>query len=239
MKIKGRKNLPKVLVLVFANMNLHNHRNKKVQAFPQTQDKKIQTSSNPCTGTFILLPTPFAYNRLQSKMNRKIVVFVLALLSGATTFSQPDSTLVAKNKNIVIAMNELFNQFKPDAAEAYFSDSLVKFGTVNGKSFFRAMQEDIQQTFPDVQTKIRTIWADGDWIIADCIFSGTHKGIAMLPHHGGLLIGKTPSGKSFSVQHIRMYRIVDGKIRERKAVRDDVGMYQQLGLLPPSPNFRP
>jgi predicted ester cyclase len=137
----------------------------------------------------------------------------------------------AQNKQLVITMNNLFNEGKATEAMSYFSDSLRKLGNINGKSALQAMHDDIQQTFPDVQTTIQDIWADGDWVIARCSFSGTHKGIARLPHHGGLLIGKEPTGKHFNVQHIRMYKIVNGKIVDRKAVRDDMLMYQQLGLI--------
>lgn len=142
------------------------------------------------------------------------------------------------NKKLVTEMNELFNKNQQEAAIKYFSDSLVTMGNIAGKSFFRAINDDILKIFPDVQTKITRLWAEGDWVIADCIFSGTHTGVATLPHHGGLLVGKQATGKSFKVQHIRMYKIRNGKIVERKAVRDDIGMYQQLGLLPAAPMFR-
>lgn len=144
-----------------------------------------------------------------------------------------------KNKQVVLTMNALFNSGKVGEAMQYYSHSLVKTGNLNGRSFFVAMQEDIQTTFPDVQTTITDIWADGDWVITFCQFSGTHKGVARLPHHGGLLIGKEPANKHFSVQHIRMYKLQNGKIVERRAVRDDIGMYQQLGILPAAPAFNP
>lgn len=144
-----------------------------------------------------------------------------------------------KNKQVIVTMNALFNSNKVSEAMQYYSDSLVKTGNLNGRSFFVAMQEDIQTTFPDVQTTITDIWADRDWVITFCQFSGTHKGVARLPHHGGLLIGKEPANKRFLVQHIRMYRLQNGKIVERRAVRDDIGMYQQLGLLPAAPAFKP
>lgn len=142
------------------------------------------------------------------------------------------------NKQLIIKVNELFNQNKPDEAMKYFSDSLVKMGNIRGKSFFRAINDDILQTFPDVQTNIVALWADADWVIADCIFAGTHNGVASLPHHGGLLTGKAATNKKFKVQHLRMYKIRNGKIVERKAIRDDIGMYQQLGLLPAASPFK-
>jgi predicted ester cyclase len=36
----------------------------------------------------------------------------------------------------------------------------------------------------------------------------------------------------FEVQHIHMYQLRNGKIVEHFANRDDLGMMQQLGLLP-------
>jgi hypothetical protein len=48
-----------------------------------------------------------------------------------------------------------------------------------------------------------------------------------------MLVGVQPTGRTFEVQHIHMYRVLDGKIAEHFANRDDVGMMRQLGLLPP------
>jgi hypothetical protein len=52
---------------------------------------------------------------------------------------------------------------------------------------------------------------------------------------GGMLVGVNPTGRTFEVQHIHMYRVLDGKIAEHFATRDEVGMMRQLGLLPPPP----
>lgn len=41
----------------------------------------------------------------------------------------------------------------------------------------------------------------------------------------------SPSGQSYTVAHVHIYRILGGKIREHWAVRDDVGMLRQLGAL--------
>ncbi|HXW91261.1 MAG TPA: ester cyclase [Terriglobales bacterium] len=53
------------------------------------------------------------------------------------------------------------------------------------------------------------------------------------PVDGGMLVGVQPTGRTFEVQHIHMYRVLDGKIAEHFANRDDIGMMRQLGLLPP------
>ena len=43
-----------------------------------------------------------------------------------------------------------------------------------------------------------------------------------------------PSGKHFSVRHVHLYRVTDGRITEHWAVRDDLGLLLQIGSLPSS-----
>ena len=38
-------------------------------------------------------------------------------------------------------------------------------------------------------------------------------------------------GRSYTVTHVHIYRVADGKIREHWAVRDDLSMLRQLGAL--------
>lgn len=56
-------------------------------------------------------------------------------------------------------------------------------------------------------------------------------GTPELPVLGGLLIGVAPTGRQFTVQSIHFYRVVGDEIVEHRAVRDDLGIMQQLGLI--------
>ncbi len=49
---------------------------------------------------------------------------------------------------------------------------------------------------------------------------------------GGDVRAFPPTGKRFEVQHIHWLKLRDGRIVDHFATRDDVGMMQQLGLLP-------
>ena len=40
-----------------------------------------------------------------------------------------------------------------------------------------------------------------------------------------------PTGRRVAVHHIHIYRLADGQIVDHQAVRDDLGMLQQLGLV--------
>ena len=74
--------------------------------------------------------------------------------------------------------------------------------------------------------------SDGDLVIARCRVSGTHRGVATRAVNGGLLVGAQPTGKYFQVQHIHWYKVREGKITDHSTSRDDLGMSQQLGLIP-------
>jgi predicted ester cyclase len=76
---------------------------------------------------------------------------------------------------------------------------------------------------------------DGDSVVVRCRVSGTHRGVGARAINGGFLKGVQPTGKRFEVQHIHWYKVRDGKITDHAASRDDLGMTQQLGLLPKAP----
>ena len=98
----------------------------------------------------------------------------------------------------------------------------------------RKVLAEIKTNFPDARLTILNSVAEGEWVVVRCAYSGTHGGVSRFPVDGGMLVGVQPTGRSFEVQHIHMYRVLDGKIAEHFANRDDVGMMRQLGLLPPT-----
>ena len=53
----------------------------------------------------------------------------------------------------------------------------------------------------------------------------------------GEMFGIAPAGKSFSAEHVHRHRVVDGKLVERWAVRDDLGTVIQLGNIGPPGRF--
>jgi predicted ester cyclase len=64
--------------------------------------------------------------------------------------------------------------------------------------------------------------AEGDKVVQLVTMSGRHT---------GPLMGHEPTGKEFSVRHIHIWRIADGKIVDHWGSRDDLGLLTQLGLL--------
>jgi len=76
------------------------------------------------------------------------------------------------------------------------------------------------------QYTIEDMIAEGDKVAVRLIRSGTHEremrtAIGVIP----------PRGKHFAIQNMHIFRLADGKIVEHWAIRDDLGLLQQLGAI--------
>jgi predicted ester cyclase len=77
--------------------------------------------------------------------------------------------------------------------------------------------------FPDSYFTVEDMIAEGDKVVTRKTFHGTHEGEFMsIP----------PSGRIVNVSLIDVVRISDGKVVEHWSVGDDLGMMQQLGVIP-------
>jgi predicted ester cyclase len=86
--------------------------------------------------------------------------------------------------------------------------------------------EGVMSAVPDSSWKILKLVTAGDVVVCHIRCSGTWR--------GALFRGvPTPSGRSFSVEHIHIYRVEDGQLAEHWVVRDDLAMMLQVGALPP------
>jgi predicted ester cyclase len=86
--------------------------------------------------------------------------------------------------------------------------------------------------FPDWKGEVLEMVAEGDVVVVRVRVSGTHEGVGKRPINGGMLVGVPPTGKRFG----STYSLVENTGRKdcgAYAVRDDIGMMRQLGLLPP------
>src|SRR4051794_4944949 len=93
-----------------------------------------------------------------------------------------------------------------------------------GLEKFRRAIEGVMRAVPDsTWTSLRLV-AEGDLVVCHNQWSGTYGGTVFrgVP---------TPGGKQFSVEHIHIYRITEGRIAEHWVVRDDLAMMQQLGAV--------
>ena len=78
----------------------------------------------------------------------------------------------------------------------------------------------LHQNCPDLHVTIEDIIAEGDRVVVRNTWRGTHTGPAF---------GVPPTGKSFVLKGIVVWRIRDSQICERWATLDRLGLQQQLG----------
>jgi steroid delta-isomerase-like uncharacterized protein len=77
--------------------------------------------------------------------------------------------------------------------------------------------------FPDVHLTVEDMVAEGDKVVTRYTSRGTQK---------GAFVGMPPTGKQITVSSVIIARIADGKIVEEWGLDDQMGMLQQLGVIP-------
>jgi steroid delta-isomerase-like uncharacterized protein len=124
---------------------------------------------------------------------------------------------------------EMFNQRgNLDAAEDIYTPDYVGHEPVFGDSYgvegAREFAADFRQAFPDIQTTIEDMMAEGDRVVTRFSSRGTHQG--EIEDLG------PPTGHQFEVTGITIERFSDGKIVEDWTNIDALSLLQQLGLVP-------
>jgi len=94
-------------------------------------------------------------------------------------------------------------------------------GVARGPEGIKSVVGWLRSAFPDLAYEIEDAFGTGDRVAIRCMARGTHR---------GEFLGRPPTGRSFAVQQIYLFRVSDGQIVEHWAARDDVGMMHQLGL---------
>ena len=80
-----------------------------------------------------------------------------------------------------------------------------------------------RQAFPDSHFTVEDMITEGDKVATRKTFHGTHQGEFM---------GIPPTGQQVSIGLIDIVRIVDGRVVEHWSMGDNLGMMQQLGVIP-------
>ncbi len=125
----------------------------------------------------------------------------------------------------VPSMEEVFNRGNFDVADDLVAEDFHNHEAPEsrGPEGLEASAIWLGSAFPDYyHAELHEFIADGDLVAARLTVRGTHHGDFM---------GFPPTGRSFTVQHIHMCRIENGKVAEHWACRDDIGQLSQLGLL--------
>lgn len=140
---------------------------------------------------------------------------------------------VETNKALIHRLyDEGINRQDAVAAAGFYAIDAKNHGRLVGRAGMQAVFEALFGTFPDFNYRIDEITAEDDRVVCKVTMQGTHRGQPTLPEaFSGMLNGVAPTGKPVRVLQFHSFRIRDAQICEHAAVRDDLGMLLQLGLL--------
>ena len=133
-----------------------------------------------------------------------------------------------ENKEIFQRMTEeIFNKKNVDALGDFMAEDMVdhnpppieKPGLEGLKDMFRMYFS----AFPDIKIQVEDVIAEGDKVVMRATTTGTHQGEFM---------GIPATGKTVSFGEIHVVRIEGGKMVEHWGIEDQMGMMQQLGVIP-------
>jgi steroid delta-isomerase-like uncharacterized protein len=136
---------------------------------------------------------------------------------------------IDQNKRLVDDfIQELFTKGDLAAVDRYLDPDFVHHdppapGAPDGPDGFRYAATMIRQACPDWHSEVHQLVAEGDLVVERFTASGTHR---------GELMGVPPTGKTLVLAGINIFRVRADKIVERWGCLDQLGLLQQVGLVP-------
>jgi steroid delta-isomerase-like uncharacterized protein len=145
------------------------------------------------------------------------------------------ATVSTTERNIANAkklIEEVINAGKPGLCDRYLAADRVDHqdyglpsGMADGHEGFKRVLGGFFEAFPDLHLEVQFTTTDDDRVMFYLSTTGTHR---------GPLMGMAPTGKTFKVNGVDIFRFNDeGKISVHWGVFDTFGMLAQLGLVPP------
>ena len=133
---------------------------------------------------------------------------------------------IETNKAIVRRyFDQILNEKRHDLAEEFLADNIELHGSglAPGLDVVKQWLTMFAAAFPDGHQVIEDVVAEEDRVVARTTFNGTQQ---------GEMQGIPATGKSVSISSITIFRMDNGKIAEGWLVSDNLGMMQQLGVVP-------
>jgi steroid delta-isomerase-like uncharacterized protein len=130
------------------------------------------------------------------------------------------------NKAIVRRyFDQVLNEQQHDLAEEFLAETIELHGTdlAPGLEVVKQWLTMFAAAFPDGHYTVEDVVAEADRVVARTTFNGTHK---------AEMQGIPATGKAVSVPSITIFRLDNGKIAEGWLINDNLGMMQQLGVIP-------
>jgi steroid delta-isomerase-like uncharacterized protein len=123
--------------------------------------------------------------------------------------------------------NELMNRGNLQVADEICAPNAVNHsappGSPAGPAGVKQMVTMYRSAFPDMRVTIEDLVAEGDKVAARWSVTGTHR---------GELMGIPATGKRVTVTGMEINRFAGGKLVEHWESFDQLGLMQQLGVVP-------
>ena len=121
---------------------------------------------------------------------------------------------------------EVWNQGKLTVVDEFCAPSFIYHtptGPIHGLEGFKQFATMYRTAFPDLHIPMEDMIAEADKVVTRWTARGTHKGD---------LMGIPPTGKQATTTGISIFSVANGKAVEQWANYDDLGLLQQLGVIP-------
>jgi len=130
------------------------------------------------------------------------------------------------NKHIVRRwFEEVWNQGRIETIDELFAADGVAHGLgedIHGPAEFKPFHATFRQGFPDMRIELEDLIAEGDKVAFSWTATGTHN---------GHLMGIAPTRRASRFYGMGIIRLREGRIVEGWNVFDQLGMFQQLGIV--------
>jgi steroid delta-isomerase-like uncharacterized protein len=123
-------------------------------------------------------------------------------------------------------IDQIFVQGRPEAVDELLADHFVAHtwpSTGDGKGDLKRAIERVSMGLADSRFTIEDMIAEGDRVAVRVTARATQVGEFM---------GLPPSGKTYAIGEIHIFRIQDGKVTEHWHQFDQLGLLRQLGAMP-------
>ena len=157
-----------------------------------------------------------------------ILIIAFTVLMGFMAECESKKAVTEENKAIIGRLSELWNTGNLAIADEIFDADFVNHdpnnpGVTNPESY-KGLVVAIRIGFPDFYVAADDLVAEGEKVAMRWTITATHQ---------GELMGMPATGTQVVWVGITMIHLADGKIVEMWWAHDTLGMFQQLGVIPP------
>jgi len=142
----------------------------------------------------------------------------------AASTQQEAKALVAKGFNAFNAhdLEALARDAAPDIVATY-----PDVGQVKGPQAVKEQNKVMVTAFPDARIEAKNTIAQGNTVVVEGVFTGTHSGPLKTP-----MGDVAPTGKKVAGEFIQVFEVDRGLIKRSHLIYDQVELMNQLGLTP-------